>query len=167
MAQITSSEFLTEKQRIAILKEFAKEVVGRARQIVPRGAPSDEGNLRNMFDWDIVGETVYIRNLSEHAPYVEYGTGIHHTQEVLSPCPSANQSLGRIYPKHSKVLAWTDGKRPQSDDVEAWRRLAKEGKAHFATSIAGMKPQPFMRPAIHQTLSKVPEIIKAVLEKGN
>jgi hypothetical protein len=62
----------------------------------------------------------------EHGLWVEYGTGVYGTG------PGATHE--RIRPKTAKVLFWVDAR----------------GK-HFAKSIAGMKPRPFLRPALDES----------------
>ena len=69
---------------------------------------------------------------SEHASWVEWGTGLHGELEAPH----------RIYPREKKVMTW----------------VGKNGERVFAASTAGQYPKPFMRGAIFKlkaTLRKV------------
>lgn len=70
---------------------------------------------------------------SEHASWVEWGTGLHGELEAPH----------RIYPKEKKVMTW----------------IGKNGERVFASSTAGQYPKPFMRGAIFKLKAK----LKAVL----
>ena len=89
------------------------------------------GELRNSIITNVHDKQVEIGTNVYYAPYVEYGTGL------FGP---AGQ---RIYPRHSKALHWVD----------------RDGE-HFAKSVKGMKPRPFMHPALTQNRTKIIEIFR-------
>lgn len=62
----------------------------------------------------------------EHGLLVEFGTGIYGTGEGATHQP--------ITPKTAKVLHWVDARGE-----------------HFARSVKGMKPRPFLRPALDES----------------
>jgi len=89
------------------------------------GAPVDTGFLKNSIRCEIVGDSIEIW-MAEYALYLEYGTGIFGPKGQ------------RIYPKNAKALHWTD----------------KQGE-HFAKSIKGMRPQPFIRNVFYHKLKDI------------
>jgi HK97 gp10 family phage protein len=90
------------------------------------------GNLIGDIRSRITDEGIEI-SFPYYAKYLEWGTGLHGPQRR------------RIYPKHGKVLAWKSG-----------------GKLHFARSVEGMHPAPFIRPVFHQQF--IPIVTKALAE---
>lgn len=67
----------------------------------------------------------------QHGLYVEFGTGVYGTG------PGATGQ--RITSKSGGLLRWTD----------------QGGGEHFARSIAGMTPRPFLRPALDESHAEV------------
>jgi len=89
----------------------------------------------------------------EYAPYVELGTGIYGPRKRP------------IRPKHSKILAWVSrGPRPTS--AIGWKRAVDEGRAVFAKEIKGMKPRPFLLPAINENIDKITNFLKDSFTNG-
>lgn len=95
--------------------------------------PVDEDVLRNSIDWEVgrdpnglygrVGTNV------DYAIHVERGTGLYETT-IEGVAPSANK--GRVItPTAKQALAFTVG-----------------GRQVVVASIKGMRPQPFLRPAL-------------------
>ena len=106
-------------------------VEGEAKKNVTRWGMGGNGELRNSILYTVNDNKVDIGTNVYYAPYVEYGTGL------FGPAGA------RIYPRHAKVLHWTD----------------RDGE-HFAKSVKGMKPRPFMHPALTQNRTKVLEIFR-------
>lgn len=121
-----------------------------------RNCPIDDGALRASIDFEVRGSSVFIYATAPHAEYIEYGTGIYHTNEK-----GAAEPREPIRPKTAEVLAWTakGTARPGPTDKEAWRALRQQKKAFFAKEVKGIKPHPFMRPAIHQSIPDIKKII--------
>jgi hypothetical protein len=92
-------------------------------------APVDTGFLKNSIRCEVVGDKIEVY-MPEYAIFLEYGTGIY----VEAGYGSGN----RIYPKTKKCLHWVD----------------KNGE-HFAKSIAGMHPQPFIRNVFYHRLQQI------------
>jgi HK97 gp10 family phage protein len=85
-----------------------------------------------------------------YAPYVELGTGVYG--------PSGKP----IRPKNKKILAWViSGPRPTTP--EGWKKAQAEGRAIFAKEVKGMRPRPFLMPALNENLSKLVDILKKEL----
>ena len=58
----------------------------------------------------------------------------------------------RIYPKHSKALAWvTSGARPT--DKAGWQAARAEGRAVVRPSVAASKPIPYLRDALTKVIA--------------
>lgn len=106
-------------------------VEGEAKKNVTGWGMGGNGELRNSILYTVNDNKVDIGTNVYYAPYVEYGTGL------FGPAGA------RIYPRHAKVLHWTD----------------RDGE-HFAKSVKGMKPRPFMHPALTQNRTKVLEIFR-------
>lgn len=70
---------------------------------------------------------------SEHASFVEYGTGLHGELEAPH----------RIYPKDKKVMTW----------------INEDGERIFAASTAGQYPKPFMRGAIYKLKATIRKVL--------
>jgi hypothetical protein len=51
----------------------------------------------------------------------------------------------RIYPKKSKVLAWTAPGIPRPQDKYGWKMLRMRKLAFIARSVKGQKPNPFLK----------------------
>lgn len=76
-----------------------------------------------------------------YAPYVEYGTGIHGPRKR------------RIYPRRAKALSWFQ--RGRGIYVGGRYQAAGPGGRITVRSIAGMKPRPYMRPALEHGSKKL------------
>lgn len=107
------------------------QVERAAKQNITAWGMGGNGDLRDRIQYTVEGKTCRVGTNLFYAPYVEYGTGL------FGP---AGQ---RIYPRHSKALHWFD----------------RDGE-HFAKSVKGMKPRPFMHPALTQNRTKIIEIFR-------
>ena len=70
---------------------------------------------------------------SEHASWVEWGTGLHGELEAPH----------RIYPREKKVMTW----------------IGENGERVFAASTAGQYPKPFMRGAIFKLKATIRKVL--------
>ncbi len=87
----------------------------------------------------------------KYAPYVEFGTGIYGPNKQV------------ITPKNKKVLAWVAyGPRPTT--AEGWKRAQREGRAIFARRIRGMRPRPYLQPAMEENINKLVDCLKETLK---
>jgi HK97 gp10 family phage protein len=112
----------------------------------PVGHNSQGVNLRSTIHSVIEGsDSALVGPNSEHAMYVEFGTGLFTDYPGASP--------HRIVPVKAQALAW-----PQPNPT------------NFAASIAGMHPQPFVRPAFaegrDQALKTTEKVYLAEIEKA-
>lgn len=93
---------------------------------------------------------------SRVALYLERGTGIYGPKGQ------------RIYPTHAKFLRWPAGGKGEVRLTGTHTTAhAKSGNAQFsfARSIAGMRAQPFMQPAIEEAEATYwPEVLREVRE---
>ena len=138
------STFVIGLEKVVVKIDKLKNVdfsipLGRAGALIERDAKrkvtewgmEGNGELRRSISYQVADKSVEIGTNLYYAPYVEYGTGL------FGP---AGQ---RIYPRHSKALHWID----------------RDGE-HFAKSVKGMKPRPFMHPALAQNRTRVVELFR-------
>lgn len=106
-------------------------------------APVDKGFLRqgSNFTIEVVGDEVTITCTSPYADYVEYGTGVFHISPDGLPDPHKGWD---IVPINKKALKF---------EVDSEVIFAK--KVH----IEGMRPHPFLRPAVYNHLPEIEAII--------
>lgn len=72
----------------------------------------------------------------------------------------------RIFPKVKKILAWViSGERPTTP--QGWKQARIEGRARFARSVAGMKPNLFMDRGMKKAEKEAPAIFARELQKMN
>lgn len=90
-----------------------------------RVAPVDTGFLKSAIRCEIVGDNIEVW-MPEYALYLEYGTGIYGPENRP------------ITPVNAKALHWVD----------------KNGE-HFAKSVKGMHPQPFIRNVLYHKLQGI------------
>jgi HK97 gp10 family phage protein len=90
-------------------------------------APVKTGDLQNSIMVEATGLEATITAASDHAAFVEFGTGI---RGEFPGTPTT------IVAKPGKVLSW----------------IGRDGKRHFAKKVVnpGMAPRPFMRPAVER-----------------
>ncbi len=87
----------------------------------------------------------------DYAPYVELGTGIYGPRKTP------------IRPKNKKVLAWVvRGPRPTTP--EGWRQACREGRAVLVKEVQGMKPRPYLLPALTENIERLVEFLKKALK---
>jgi len=87
---------------------------------------------------------------TKYAPYVELGTGIYGPSKTV------------IRPKKAKVLAWvSSGARPTTS--AGWKRAQMEGRAVFAKEVKGMRPKPFLTPAVEENINEIVRFLKDAL----
>lgn len=146
------TEVITKSQINRILERIGMMV----KEDAIRRAPVDTSDLRRQIDYVVEGNSVTISATSDHADFVEYGTGIYHIDEEGQPEPHTGWD---IVPVNKKALAWGKviGKSPSGATTR--EHVAK--KVH----IEGMRPQPFLRPAVHQNIPRMKEIIREELTK--
>lgn len=89
----------------------------------------DTGLLMRNISYQVI-ENEIVFTFPKHAVYLEYGTGLYNEY------PGAVKK--RITPKEKKALAFK------------WK-----GKQFILKSVAGMTPQPFIRPVMHQKLMEI------------
>ena len=113
----------------AVMEAAGYAVALRVEKLAKELCPVDIGNLRDNIAASksvTVSEnkaTSYVVADAEYAAYVELGTGIHGPRKMP------------IVPKKAKFLAWQD----------------KSGKWIRARSVQGMKPRPYLAPAVFET----------------
>ena len=109
-------------------ENFTKVIEGVAHDLQQEfkdAAPKDMGFLMRNIDYKI-DKNVIKFSFPNYAEFLEYGTGIYGPKHQP------------IKPKSAKALHWKKG-----------------GVSIFAKEIKGMRPQPFIRPTIHQKLKKI------------
>jgi len=127
----------------AVMENAILAIGKRVEALAAELCPVDIGNLRDSIQvsqWAFSkGNTAqtYVVADSEYAAYVELGTGIHGPKHQ------------RITPRVKKFLAWQD----------------KSGKWIFARSVQGMKPRPFLAPAVFETKEHLGAIAGDVVKK--
>jgi hypothetical protein len=120
---------INKEQLIKIIKGIAHDL----REEFADASPKDTGYLMRNIDYEVIeeGGNFKIRfTFPDYALYLEYGTGIY--AEI--------GKKERIKPKSKKALRFTIG----NEEI-------------IVKSVAGMKPQPFIRPVIHSKLKKIVE----------
>lgn len=91
-------------------------------------APKRTGNLARAIAYRtrvLPGRTEVLATVGSSAPYARYvneGTGIYHVPDAHLPFTA----------KRKKVMHWVDGR----------------GGSHFARVVRGMRPRPFIDPAV-------------------
>lgn len=127
--------------------------------------PMDTGILRGTLSYRIEGNSIIFTVDSPYAEYIEYGTGIYHTDEAGHPEPHSEWDVYAKPPPEGKgFLAWESGRKSRL----AAHKSPKQGNWIYAqhVHIKGMHPHPFMRPAFHQNMTKIKKIIQEEFEKS-
>jgi HK97 gp10 family phage protein len=161
--------FKIEIPRMAELKEAIKGFDKDARPRLKHGlmifcstvadaarlkVPVQTGRLQTSITSNVAEEAGIIKGEVGsnviYAPYVELGTGIYG--------PAGKP----IRPKNKKILAWvSSGPRPTTPD--GWKKAVLEGRAVFAKEVKGMRPRPFLMPALNENINKLVDILKKEL----
>lgn len=84
-----------------------------------------------------LGEVVQDTKVAKYGPFVEYGTGIYGPKKEP------------IKPVNAKMLAW------KGPDGMIYRR-----------SVKGMKPRPYMRPALNDNIENIKVIMQDEINKA-
>lgn len=131
-----SFDSLNAKLDRMVTDDRMEELLTKCCLIVERSAkenaPTDTGALKRSITSRVEGHTGIVFTNFEYAPYIEYGTGLF------------GKSGKRITPRKAKALHWT----------------SRGGEEHFAKSVAGMKPRPFLIPALQKNRERILEILK-------
>lgn len=93
----------------------------------------------------------------EIAPYIEYGTGIF----AEHPNKPGRQDVPWVYVKNSGQETRSQKSYTEAEAKKAVAILRSKGLEAYMTS--GMKPRPFMRPALDDNTERIKEILGEVL----
>lgn len=111
------------------MQALVRDAANQVQTFAKAYAPVKTGALRDsiVVDFTDNGTTAIITAASDHAMFMEYGTG---TRGEFPGAPIV------ITAKPGKVLSW----------------MGKDGKRHFAKRVVnpGAAPRPFMRPALER-----------------
>jgi Bacteriophage HK97-gp10, putative tail-component len=122
-------EALIGKAAENLVATAADNVVAATREAAPAG---DSGRLRGSIehdDPDFNGRrvTFTLSATAEHAPYVEYGTGVY-------------VGRGRIYPLHAKALTFFWNRGPNGPRIYSYNSIAGQpGQHYFFGGEAGVE----------------------------
>lgn len=130
-----------------------------------RMCPIDKGGLRQTISYRVEGDEVVIRVNSDYAEFVEYGTGVYHTDEEGNPDPHEGWDVRAIPVSEGGkgFLAWESGRKARLSAHKG----PKAGKWIYAQKvhIEGAHPKPFLRPAVHQNIPQMTAIIREELSR--
>ena len=143
-----------EKEKLMLISKTAMQrILTKIGALVKadaiRRCPVDMGQLRMSIDFEVGESSVTIFSRLPYAAYQEFGTGIYHINSEGLPEPHEGWD---IVPKDKKALRFEVGPKGKGG-----------GKVVFAKKvhIEGMQPHPYLRPAVHENLEGMSQIIKA------
>ena len=154
---------ITDEKRV-------RQAIGAACSLVERAAkqkaPKENGELRRSIASrvEVIGENVIgtVFTPLEYAPYVEFGTGLF-----------AEGGKGR------KEVPWVyidggGGKKSDKKTVYANHQEAEESAAYLrekkglnAVVTYGLKPTPYLRPALNENREKIKRILGEAIVKND
>lgn len=151
-----------------VLEEFADEVIRKARENLANNGTNASGELSRNMDKEIRIEDdrfqVFLA-LEDYWKYIEYGTGPSHVKEGVDEFGVVHLDVQhglerrqQYWPKISAIKEWVSVKPGvPKDDSFAY---AVKGKIHNE----GIKPNPFLEPAIEYVLPRFEERITEAIE---
>lgn len=159
-----TEQVLTDEFKNRIMNKIGARI---KREII-RKCPVDAGDLRRTINYRIEGDSIIFSAGSQdvnYAEYVEYGTGLYHIDEKGNSDPHKPWKVKAI-PKSKGgkgFLAWENNKKERL----ASKKSPDEGDWSYAMSVTirGMRPKPFMRPAIHQSKQIIADVFKEELSR--
>ena len=132
-------------------EQFLNYLADRARERAPVRTGTLKASITYNIDKGLDSLVGIVGTNEKYAPYVEMGTGIYGPSKTM------------IRPKKAKILAWvSSGARPTT--AAGWKRAQAEGRAVFAKEVKGMRPRPFLAPAVQDNMDKIVRFLKEALE---
>lgn len=151
------SELFTSVQKAALLELIGK----RLKEEAVRQCPVDNGGLRQTIGFKVEGDEILLYANSDYAEYVEFGTGVMHTDEQGNADPHQAWDVYAIPVEEGGkgFLAWEVGRKARL----AAHKSPKQGTWAYAqhVHIEGASPKPFLRTAIHQTIPFIGELFES------
>ena len=161
---IEKLSLLPTRTQVAIKKVAMETAAKKVQGTAKRKAPGFQGDLRKSIkttvklEGDSIVGTIYSN--SDHATYVEFGTGPEGASNHAGISPNVNVSY-RTEPW------WIPGNLLSEDTVSRYNWLVQklpDGEYLYWTD--GQKAQPFMYPALKENEDKLPIIFKrSVMEE--
>lgn len=141
------------------MSEITRRIGALIKADAIRRCPTDNGLLRQTIDYSVEGNTITLYSDSKYAAFVEYGTGVYHIDEEGKADPHTGWDIHAIPVEQGGkgFLAWEQGrkKRLAAHKGPQQANWVYAQKVH----IEGARAHPFLRPAIHQNLTRMKEII--------
>lgn len=152
------------------LYSFAEDVISKARENLADNGSNATYNLSNTLGEDIVIDidddhfSVKI-SIADYAWYIEYGTGPSHVKEGVDDfnvvhlgVQHSGEPTAQYWPPIDAIRNWVSNKPGvPKDDAFAY---AVQGKIHKE----GIKPKPFLEPAIEFVLPRYEDLITQAIE---
>lgn len=151
-------DILADLEQVADTSNL-EAALGKACAIVERSArqkaPKGEGDLRRSIKSKVEDMQGIVYTPLFYAPYVEYGTGIYAEDG------KGRQDVPWVYVEGStsdskSTKSYTE---QEADETVAYLR----SKGLEAYKSYGMKPAPFMRPALYENREEILKILKGGL----
>lgn len=183
-AVLNKFETLSKESQVMVqsaLNQFADDTAKDAKDL----APADEGGLRKSIATEYGNGSVAVKVTAKYAAYVEFGTRKFAASYVANLPPEwqklAAESKGKsnsgdYYDFLNSILDWVSRKGITARYSVKTRKKLKNNKADderllaaaeaIARSIMinGVKPHPFLYPAVNMNLDKLIKDIKDIFE---
>lgn len=122
-------------------------------------APKGNGDLRRSITSKVQGDEGVVFTPLEYAPYVEYGTGL------FAENGNGRQDVPWVYIEGGSSKKSSRSKKYTLEEAKETVAYLKE-KGLDAAYTYGMKPTPYMRPALNENREEILRIIKENLLNG-
>lgn len=155
-----------------VLNAFADEVIAKAKENLANNNTNATGQLSQSLD-DYKDQRVNIEEdrfqvfiaLEDYWKYIEYGTGPSHVTEGVDDfnvvhlgVQHGGEPTAQYWPPIDAIRNWASNKPGvPKDDAFAY---AVQGKIHKE----GIKPKPFLEPAIEFVLPRYEDLISQAIE---
>lgn len=138
-------------------KDKIRSALGKACALVEaearKKAPKVEGELRRSITSKVVGEEGIVFTPLEYAPYVEFGTGL------FAEGGKGRQDVPWVYIEGGSSKKSSKSKTYTLEEAKQTVAYLQE-KGLDAAYTYGMKPQPYLRPALHENRENIKRIMK-------
>lgn len=153
-------EELTEKLDGLLDEEKVRIALGRACALVERAArekaPKGNGDLRRSITSKLENDVGIVFTPLEYAPYVEYGTGL------FAENGQGRQDVPWVYIEGGTSKKADKSKKYTLEEAKQAVAYLKE-KGLDAAYTYGMKPTPYMRPALNENREQIKRILGETL----
>jgi HK97 gp10 family phage protein len=142
-----------------------RTVIGRVCSVVERSArqkaPKENGELRRSIasKVEVIGSHVVgtVFTPLEYAPYVEFGTGLY------AEGGKGRKEVPWVYIEGSTRASKKKTVYASREDAEESAAYLREKKGLNAVVTYGLKPHPYMRPALYENREHIKRLIKEAL----